>query len=229
MAIGLVIIGGGGGRWPLLPLLPPFVDADDDAVAVVGNQPLPRPADRLPRSANGSLGAVDDCMLAAEECAAVAAVVVEVLIGVSGLLAALNVGSRLSNSVLCEADEASGAIGGPAKSPKCRLRSDAAETECCGGGNEPKRSSRPVPVGRVLPAYHQKSTNISKEIRFRLLHIFCENLFLSLSIMNPKYKINLFETAFGKENGTHLIDPAPTAWAATAPTEIRPANRSSAP
>lgn len=68
-----------------------------DAVDV-GSQPLPRPA---VKSANGSLtgcafgGACDDCVLRAADDAAPLE-----FIGFSGTLAALKVGSRLSNNGL---------------------------------------------------------------------------------------------------------------------------------
>lgn len=114
----------------------------------VGSQPLLRPAVRLPRSANGSVGFV--VVVAVVVLAAVADAEAVVFIGVSGMLAALKVGSSDSNSdavaeLAVDASAGGAAAGTEAKSAKFRLRPLAvgAAADVLVVLGVPKRSSRP--------------------------------------------------------------------------------------
>lgn len=126
----------------------------------VGSQPLLRPAVRFPRSANGSAGFV--VVVVVVVLAAVADAEAVVFIGVSGMLAALKVGSSDSNSdavakFAVDACGADAAAGTEAKSAKLRLRPLAllwvGAADVMVVLDVPKRSSRPPAWEwfRVLP------------------------------------------------------------------------------
>lgn len=168
---------------PLLPLAVDWVDCGSQPDAVVV---LPV---RLPKSANGSLLAVVGC--AAAEAATLRWPLIVLLwmpnvaellelIGVSGMLAALKLGSRLSNSdAVAEVLEVlapptlgtdGGAVDVAVKLAKSKFRL-AAVTDGCEVLSEPNRSSMPLAVLSVLPVGRKRSSSFIYNILQTVQHI----------------------------------------------------------